>query len=1465
MRVAFDFDVATEPGGRRVQERVSRFQRERLEALLEAGCRDFDDPDAATVLDRLDLDLGWIEEDRLEQELEDRLARAFRAALAESLPGRMHRASVEASGAFPQARIEPLSQTLGRLADFLERGRLPAGTGGPDGLWYAALDQAPLGALALLRRLGSRAIVRRRLAHQCSENILRLLPRLLAPAHADALLSVLDEAGAASRSEAERRRLWEFALAELLAARPGLFSAAAFRESLERRDAGRSGRPFEPAEEAAVHAPPAAMAPARRRLERLAEFLDRGTGALTGPDDAPAALLLQAIAEVPDPLLTLLRRLGQRERVRRRLAYEFAEPALHALVRLLEPSHHGLVVAYVRQVSRAQAESPVVPQDQPVFRKRIWEFVLSYLLVDRGSRFNARTFVKSMLMRMAAHYRVDYRDLLLHLIARVEALRLTPSQKYALPAILLSLSDEEQTGLAVPEVPMPPLSVDPRRADRYSDFDLLAFWLTRGSLPAWSAARRPGDLAPLWRRLIEEQPDRVQELAAGLRHDPALAGRLAGSTDSAAARSVWQLLAPGSADDAGRLLDILGRHGRANTLPGMDGKAVHRLVRELLSGLLLQAPEGLATGALVRRLRDGLARRLALEPEAATRFLTGAIDTAARQAPLPAALAEAQARLAVELPALAAVSPEAAPPVPAPPEPPGTAELLRRWLAHGILPGPLAEAGGAGLSAWLDRIPEAEVADVLKRVGPALPALRRIAEEGFPEFFERVVRALARSAAGQVLELGQALDSLAESFEAAAADSLFRMRVREYLLAGLLTVRLEPLSLEELAGRVAEALAARYGLAMDLVAERLANSVRQPALAELLRSLPAKGRLRDRAARAESQSRGPVPVTRAEPVLGAMEAWLSFLEGGVAPPGAGDLLAAPVGPWFRAALADAPERLLAALGALAKRPDALRRLLRYLPVAELSLLVERLAPDHAGFVLTFLLAGMALDAQGASGAPPRGRAADIHWQIVLDELLSSQGAELSANRFIEASVQRVAQRLGLSIREYVAELRAVAESRAPAAPRYAVLAEVLAAVFGATAEGAPAMETGPVARPAPASSVAAGRDGMIVGAPALRDLPLRFRHFMQYGIWPETGPETRPSIELPPERLLADFRARPAEYREWLFRAAGRAPERERLLRFLPPAGFRDLLQLLVPADADAARFALDSLKASAIPGLSMETLTYIAVDELLRSVAGRPGRRLDFAVWLHATLLRLAAAAHADAVELHERLRRTATASPPGSRRDPLLRALGRIAPRLRRPPPAPVDKPVEPSARPYRKDEPEAEELPAGESFFIDNAGMVLLWPFLPRYFEMLGLVEARQFRDEAARNRGVGLLQFLATGEAEAPEPVLLLNKILCGLPSGLPPEPRAPLSEAERELSEELLYGVTRNWSKLQNTSIAGLREAFLQRDGRLVRKDDGAWELAVAARPFDMLLDSLPWGLSVIRLAWMTQPLHVKWR
>jgi hypothetical protein len=65
------------------------------------------------------------------------------------------------------------------------------------------------------------------------------------------------------------------------------------------------------------------------------------------------------------------------------------------------------------------------------------------------------------------------------------------------------------------------------------------------------------------------------------------------------------------------------------------------------------------------------------------------------------------------------------------------------------------------------------------------------------------------------------------------------------------------------------------------------------------------------------------------------------------------------------------------------------------------------------------------------------------------------------------------------------------------------------------------------------------------------------------------------------------------------------------------------------------------------------------------------------------------------------------------------------------------------------------------------IENAGLVLLWPYFINLFQQFNLLKDNHFIDDESKAHGIHLLQYLATGQHEPAEYALPLNKILCGL--------------------------------------------------------------------------------------------------
>ena len=161
------------------------------------------------------------------------------------------------------------------------------------------------------------------------------------------------------------------------------------------------------------------------------------------------------------------------------------------------------------------------------------------------------------------------------------------------------------------------------------------------------------------------------------------------------------------------------------------------------------------------------------------------------------------------------------------------------------------------------------------------------------------------------------------------------------------------------------------------------------------------------------------------------------------------------------------------------------------------------------------------------------------------------------------------------------------------------------------------------------------------------------------------------------------------------------------------------------------------------------------------------------------------------------------------------------------------------------------------------INNAGLVLLWPFIEKFFTLAELIIDRRFINEEKKQRAPFLLQHVITGTEEHKDQNMALNKILCGIEVARPLLCKIFLTEKEKNLSAELLTSVIGLWPTLKNTSQDGLRQSFLQRDGLLMVKP-ASMKLQVERRGLDILLDQLPWNMGIIKTQWMDESLSVDW-
>ncbi len=183
-------------------------------------------------------------------------------------------------------------------------------------------------------------------------------------------------------------------------------------------------------------------------------------------------------------------------------------------------------------------------------------------------------------------------------------------------------------------------------------------------------------------------------------------------------------------------------------------------------------------------------------------------------------------------------------------------------------------------------------------------------------------------------------------------------------------------------------------------------------------------------------------------------------------------------------------------------------------------------------------------------------------------------------------------------------------------------------------------------------------------------------------------------------------------------------------------------------------------------------------------------------------------------------------------------------------------------PPEKDFSKVEQDTSVLPP-DSYYINDGGLVLVWPYLSRLFENLKYTKENQFISRRQQERAVLLLGYIATGQPSCGEHELVFSKFLCNWPFQMPVIHPFELTNKERKEVKSMLQGLIAHWNILKNTSIEGLRETFFWREGKLEQKEEH-WKLIIEQRGTDILLNHLPYGISMIKLPWHKKMLRVDW-
>src|SRR5262249_26897157 len=137
-----------------------------------------------------------------------------------------------------------------------------------------------------------------------------------------------------------------------------------------------------PAQASELPAQGASSVPTSQSIGDLAFFLEWGvlpSSTLRAAGNHTESEMLKCLASRPDEVCALVRRLGEIQQVRRRIAGQFSENVVHRLIVEVDPVNAPWMILFIRQLRRLHAQKQLVALQNRAFAQLLWELTFEYL------------------------------------------------------------------------------------------------------------------------------------------------------------------------------------------------------------------------------------------------------------------------------------------------------------------------------------------------------------------------------------------------------------------------------------------------------------------------------------------------------------------------------------------------------------------------------------------------------------------------------------------------------------------------------------------------------------------------------------------------------------------------------------------------------------------------------------------------------------------------------------------------------------------------------------------------------------------------------------------------------------------------------------------------------------------------------------------------------------------------------
>ncbi|WP_417591691.1 contractile injection system tape measure protein [Owenweeksia hongkongensis] len=257
-------------------------------------------------------------------------------------------------------------------------------------------------------------------------------------------------------------------------------------------------------------------------LNKLEYFLVNGHHRWDGVKNlSPQQILQQLRARKPKALTELLKRIGKKEQVRKRLVYQFHDEALESLVYLVKPQEADVIVGASRNVIKAPADRTLPRLVRGNLRNAVWEVIMAYLFVSGKSFTDKRSFLKYLIANVAIRFKITHDSLLGALTKSLEYDKSAMTTEFK--SILLALENDHKKSLArsVGQAP------EATNIDKKHFLQTLEIFLHTGVLkfPAIYSFSREGIRDEL-KRLLRADDSYVLNRVEGWLFEPSIKARL---------------------------------------------------------------------------------------------------------------------------------------------------------------------------------------------------------------------------------------------------------------------------------------------------------------------------------------------------------------------------------------------------------------------------------------------------------------------------------------------------------------------------------------------------------------------------------------------------------------------------------------------------------------------------------------------------------------------------------------------------------------------------------------------------------------------------------------------------------------------------------------------------------------------------------------------------------------------------